>query len=50
MNWYGSGYIIIINYAAGADAGGDESFDILTETSLDLMTETSVNLLTEAAP
>lgn len=49
MNWYGSGFITIINYASGASMA-NESFAILTENSLDILTESSAELLTEASP
>lgn len=45
VNW-GSGFITIINYSAGADIIMQENV-ILTENNLDILTESSQELLTE---
>lgn len=49
MNWYGSGFITIINYASTADAPG-EAFELITENNIDILTELSQELLIESAP
>ena len=46
MNWYGSGFITIINYASGAQ-GAMEANTIDTESGQNILTEDSRELLIE---
>lgn len=46
MNWWGSGFITQIIYAAISGAG-DDQFNILTESNLDLLTENGDDLQIE---
>lgn len=48
MNWYGSGFICIINYGSIAEAFQQDD-TILTENSIDILTESGLELLTETA-
>lgn len=46
MNWWGSGFVTIINYGSIAQAV-EENFAILTENGINLTTESGNDLLTE---
>jgi hypothetical protein len=45
MNWWGSGFITMINYASGAAIAPEENNAILTEDSNEILTESSQPLL-----
>lgn len=47
MNWYGGGFIPIINYSAASAEIVVQDHAILTENSIDILTESSLELLTE---
>lgn len=48
MNWFGSGFVTIINYGSFAEAI-EESFVLLTEDGNNLFTEDGNDLLIESA-
>lgn len=48
MNWYGSGFITIINYSSTTESFQEDD-TILTENSLDILTESGMELLAETA-
>lgn len=50
MNWFGSGFITIINYASISDASGAQFQELLTEVGINILTESSLEILTEASP
>lgn len=49
MNFWGSGFITIINYSALADAVS-EKFELITEDNNDILTEAGQEILIEASP
>lgn len=48
MNWFGSGFITIINYSSGVSEAVIEKNALLTENNLDILTESSQNILIES--
>lgn len=47
MNWHGSGFITIINYASGSEAEA-ETFTLNTEDGFDILTEDGIEILVES--
>ena len=48
MNWYGSGFITIINYSSAMSEALTEEHTILTENNLNILTESSQDILIES--
>lgn len=48
MSWYGSGFIVLLNYASATDTPINTKSLITDSTNLDILTEDSQNLLTES--
>jgi len=46
MNWWGSGFVPILIYAAGASTAADDKA-LLTENNLNILTETGQDIDTE---
>lgn len=46
MNWYGSGYLLILNYANYAEAS-NQNDTLITENGFDLLTEDGKEILVE---
>ncbi len=47
MNWYGSGFVVLLLYGVFGNAPNENDSLITESTNLDILTELSQNILTE---